>query len=63
MCDMLSLLEKLIYRRKTAGFFTVFCILQFGSISQYFNTFTQVMVSKASATNYDIKTRHWGLKG
>ena len=26
-------------RRKTTGFLTVFCILQFGSISPYFNTF------------------------
>ena len=25
--------------------------------------FAQVMVSKASATNYDVKIHHWGLKG
>ena len=42
------------------GFFVFFNLAQFDHI---LTLFTQVMVSKASATNYDVKTRHWGLKG
>ena len=41
-------------------FFVFFNLAQFHHI---LTLFTQVMVSKASATNYDVKTRHWGLKG
>ena len=37
-------------RRKTGGFLTVFCILQFHHI---LTLFAQLMVSKASVTNYD----------
>ena len=39
-----------------AGFFVFFNLAQFHY--NYFNTFAQVMVSKASATNYDAKRRH-----
>ena len=50
-------------RRKTAGFFTVFVFFNLAQFHHILTLFTQVMVSKASATNYDVKRRHWGLKG
>ena len=42
----------LVPRRGKKPVFYGFCILQFGSISPYFLLFAQVMVSKASVTNY-----------
>ena len=48
---------------KNRFFLTVFVFFNLAQFHHILTLFTQVMVSKASATNYDVKTRHWGLKG
>ena len=50
------------------GFLRFFVFFNLAQFHYILTLFTQVMVSKASvakasATNYDVKTRHWGLKG